>query len=427
VERSRSRAVARRLPLLVLVTLFVLVALAPPADAHQARRITLRFPRFRLSPGANRELCVLVRLKRVEPLDVASWTIEHRAPRGMSVRHFLVYAYGGERLTEVAAGAGRIVESRGCLDVGPVDRDRRVLVASGASILTRVRYPSGVALRLMPVSDVPGGPAGGVALLLDANWVNASTRTRTASTKVILERPKRGSVRRRALPFSARTPELGLSVSPGQLRSTEDSTAALNAARPGEPPVRDVWQPAADACVVLASGQMHERGRLFALDLLGSDGQPRNPADGFSNPFEPGRNHVFATADYTDPGSLGAAPLLLRAGEALHPLCWHDNGVEKARRLGCEESPGVAPGGPPGLGGLPAKPCTIVRSGSPECPPSDPAYPGRAFTGACALANLVAGETPADEVCGVTGLVYDAVPGASDTDACTVTGLPPLP
>jgi hypothetical protein len=403
-----------------LVFLLALLALAAPAAARQPRTLVLRFPRFTLPPGANRELCVFVRLPGTAPVDVASWKITHHAARGMGVRHFLVYAYGGERFADFAAQAGRLVESRGCLDLGPIDRDRRQLIASGASIRSRILYPSGVALRLAPVPDAPGGVPAGIGLLLDANWVNGSSRTRAASTRMVLRRPVRRSVRRLAVPFGSRTPERGLSVPPGELRSTEDSTAA----RPATP---DVWQPAADACVLLVSGQMHEHGRLVAVDRLGTDGLPRNPADGPLDPFESGRRHLFAATDYTDPGSLGATPLLVRAGEALHPLCWHDNGVERSVRLGCEETPGVVPGAAAGLGGAPAKPCTVVRSGSPECPPGDPAYPTRSFTGACVLANLVAGDAPDDEVCGLTGVVYDAVPGASDAAGCDVSALPPLP
>lgn len=118
----------------------------------------------------------------------------------------------------------------------------------------------------------------------------------------------------------------------------------------------------------------------------------------------------------------------MRAGEALHPVCWHDNGVATAVRVGCEETPGVVPGIAAGLpGGGPAKPCTVVRATSPECPAGDPAYPGRSFTGTCVPAYLVAGSTADDEVCGVTGVFYDAVAGAADRAACDVIELPPLP
>ena len=404
-----------------MTMLFAVLAFAGPVAAREPRTVKLRFPRFVLPAGANRELCVLVRLPRTTPLDIGTWEIRHRPGRGMSVRHFLVYAYSGDHLGEFAAQGGQLVQSRGCLDLGPADRDRRQLVATAASVRNRIVYPDGVALRLSPVPDTPGGAAAGIGLLLDANWVNGSARPAAASTRLVLRRPRRGSIHRVATPFAARTPERGLSVAPGQLRSTEDSTAALGAPR-------DVWQPAADACVFFVSGQMHERGKLVAVDFLAGDGSARNPADGPLSPFEAGRRHLFAAADYTDPGSLGLVPRLVRTAEALHPLCWHDNGRSTALRLGCEETAHVVPGVAAGLpGGGAAKPCTIVRSGSPECPASDPTYPGRTFTGACVPANLVAGDTPDDEVCGVTGLFYDAVPGAADAAACDVSGLPPLP
>jgi len=189
---------------------------------------------------------------------------------------------------------------------------------------------------------VPGGTPDGIGLLFDANWVNGTSGTRRGSTRVVLHRARPEDVRRVALPIFETTAELGLRVPPGLVVSSETSTAALNAARPGEAPLRDAWEPgitaegarppSGDACVLVVTGHMHKRGRFLGVDLIGPDGLPHNPPDGPDNPFDPGRIHLFASSDYTDPGAVTfTPPQLLHVGEALHYACWTDNGVTITR------------------------------------------------------------------------------------------------
>lgn len=391
--------------------LALLLLLAAPGAARTPSTLRVRFPSFQVPPDGNVEACVFVRLPVKTPFDVARWEIRNRGSRGdFAARHFLVYLYTG---AEAQGFPPAIVDSRGCLDLGPADRDQRQLIAFGSSVRNRGSYPPGVALRLGPP------PGLGVGVLLDAEWVNGTSRTHTASTVVLLHRARRKTVRRVALPILERTAEQGLSFAPGTLGSTEASTAAL-----GAPALRDAWRPAADACLLSITGHMHKRGRFLGVDLLGTDGVPANPAGGTRNPVEAGRTHFFGAFDYTDPGALvPPSPRLVRAGEALHYTCWDDNGVNTAQRLGCAEVDGVPPGVALGLsGGGAAKPCTVVGAGAADCPATDPAFPGRQFTGACVAANLVAGDRPDDEVCVLAGFYYDAASGG-----CDVSGLPPLP
>ncbi len=406
-----------RRPRILLLVLFV--SLAGSAAAREPRTIKLRFPRFAVPAGGNVEACALVRLPRTTAFDLASWRIANRARRGLSTRHVLVYLYTGAHLTAFASQAGQVVQSRGCLDLGPPDRDQRQLIASGASRFNRGFLPPGIALGLAPVPATPGGGPDGLGFLIDTEWVNASVHAQRTATQVTLRGARRHSVRARALPLFERSAELGLSVPPRQVLSTEagagGGTAAWGPGRPGGS--------AGDACVLTLTGHMHKRARFFGADFIGTDGLPHNPAGGPANPFEPGRTHLFAAVDYTDPGVLTfSPPRLLGAGEALHYACWDDNGVERAARRGCEEIAGEAPGIAAGLpGGHPAKPCAVAGA-SPECPPSDSAYPGITFTGDCVEANLVAGPTPDDEVCALAGAYYDAVPGGG----CDVSALPPI-
>jgi hypothetical protein len=398
------------------IVLVALLLAGAPAEARTSGTLKLRFPRFAIPPGASVEACFVVRLPGTAPFDLVGWETRQHAPADVLPVHFLVYQYTGERLGELAAAAGRVIPSRGCLDFGPVDRDRRQLIVSSQSARSQNFLPTGVALRLEPASATPGGAPEGVALILDGNWSNGSTRTRFVSAEAILRRAKRGTVRRFAQQLYETAAEQGLSVAPGQLVSTEDTTTALNGGV-------DAWHPAADACVVTLAGHMHRRGRFIGVDLLDANGAIANPPDGVANPYVAKREHFFGVFDYTDTGLLVLAnPQLVRAGEGLHYACWTENGTRRPLRLGCEEVVSVPPGQPLGApGGGPAKPCAEAGPESADCPATDPTFPGRSFTGSCATANVNAGAPTDDEACALTGAYFDASNGG-----CDVSTLPPV-
>ncbi|TMA35475.1 MAG: hypothetical protein E6J79_14945 [Deltaproteobacteria bacterium] len=401
-----------------------LLLLAIPAAAREPRALRLRFPRLAVPAAASTEACVLLRLPAEKPFDLVNWEIRTRTTgAGMGTLHFLVYLYTGEHVGDFSTGTEKIVPSRGCLDLGPVDRDRRELIASGTGGRSRAALPKGVALPLSPAPGAPGSAPDSIGILLDGNWSNNGSRTGFASARVVLRRAAPHAVRRLAKPILERGAEIALEVPPneGRVKSTEESTAAYNVAHPALPPLRDGWG-AGDACMLMVTGHMHKRGRFFGVDLIGTDGAVHNPPGGFPNRFEQGRTHLFGSPDYTDPGALKLSPRLLHAGETLHYACWDDNGVTTTFRLGCEETPGV----PPGLPGSPAKPCFFAGPVSSDCPASDAQYLGRTFTGACVSANLVAGATPDDEACALAGWYFDAVPGAPAGSECDVTALPAL-
>jgi hypothetical protein len=217
------------------------------------------------------------------------------------------------------------------------------------------------------------------------------------STLVTLRRAPRATTV--ALPFADRSAEEGILVAPGAVASSEALAAGQSAGwGPGRP-----GAPAGDVCVLMVTGQMHKRGRFLGVDVVGADGRVIGTDAAVSNPFEAGRLHFFGAFDFTDMGSrVLTSPLHLGAGETLHYACWDDNGASLTGRLGCEEVRGA----PPGAVGSPAKPCFADG----DCPPTDLAYPGRTFTGACRQANLVAGPTPDDEVCRLDGIYVPADP-----------------
>ncbi len=369
------------------------LAFAAPAAARNLGAIVVRLPKVTLPPQSDSEICWVARIETTSPFETDSWKLVHAGTKGTTgPRHGLVYLYTGDTMGGFTPN--QLVSSRGCLELGPPDRDRRLLIASGAARVTAHSLPAGVAMELAPRSDAPGGTPAAIGILIDVNWVNGDTQARTVSTKLVMKRAK--SPARTARPFSDRSEEAGLVTAP----FAQASTAALVDAR---------WSPGANACVIGLSAQMHRRGRCVGIDQLDAGGQVKPPIASVANPCEPDkRTQMFVALDYSDPGSLAfTTPMAVGANESLRYSCWTDNGSQiRPVRLGCESSPGV----PPGSAGTPATPCTFGMPASPECPGG----------GACVPANAVAGPDVDDEVCGITGLVYDAAPDGT----CNTTGAP---
>ncbi|MGH7894366.1 MAG: hypothetical protein ACREQL_06835 [Candidatus Binatia bacterium] len=374
----------RRVPVLLVVA----VLAGSPSGASARRAITIRIPRVALPAGGDIETCYFVKIPATSAFELGSWRVTHAGTTSRArARHFLVYLYTGERLAEFTANT--LALSRGCLDLGPADRDRRVLVATAGSNRKLARaFPKGLAAELAPAADAPGGAPSAIGLLIDTNWGNADTKTRTVSSRVVLRAAPAKGLKRTARPLSDRTAEMGILVPPFSEGATEDLVDAR-------------WTAPTDSCVLGLSTQMHRRGRCAGVDLVGTDGQPQNPAGSPENLCDPGRRQLFVGLDYTDPGALGFTTALpVRAGESLRYGCWLDNGARSTPvRLGCEETMGVPPGGV----GDPAAMCALCA--------------GQA---ACVPANATAGESVDDEVCGITGFVYDAAPGGG----CDISGLP---
>src|SRR5262249_57577311 len=97
------------------------------AAKNPPRTLKLRFPRTMIPAGGNVEDCVFIRVPLPEAFDLASYQITQRgfSGTGVVINHFLIYLYAGERLDEFATQPEPVVESRGCLHLGPVDRDHR--------------------------------------------------------------------------------------------------------------------------------------------------------------------------------------------------------------------------------------------------------------------------------------------------------------
>jgi hypothetical protein len=411
---------ARRLVALFAVALLPLLAIAPPAQARRGRTIHLKVPRFEVPPRSDLEVCTFVRLPSNKPIDNAETLIVNVGGNAeFTSHHFLMWQYLGEDMDAFPA-KGQVTPGEACIDFGPGDSNQRTLIAGSQSPRALAKLPPGLAQRLEPVSPRTGGDLV-IGLILNTHWINSSDKPQHAAVKITMRPVKRGAIKRYIKPIFEVVGNAFINVPPGDTGRTGF-----------------VWQPKGldfggvfgggsvpdgPACVAMVTAHMHKRGKLFSVD--------------FDDGVNPRRN-LYSTTDYSDPGQLifdGKAgrpvPLLVSPGQSLRYTCTHDNGVTTETKLGCEEEAGVAPGLSilesiqQGKGGLDhaAKRCTTDA----DCPPgTDPAFPGRQFTGRCVPANLVFGFTSDDDMCILPGAYYDANLAAPPGQECDLSLLPAL-
>jgi hypothetical protein len=381
----------------VLVALAVLLV---PLDAFARRSYTVRVPTFEVPAGQNREICVFVPIRSKQALDLGEIRIANRiADHGRSgtfaTHHLIVYAYRGP-LDAVEAGV--VKDDRACLNFGRGRPSDLAIVATSQGPNSRWVTPRGTALRLAPEADPSGRPV--VGLVLNSHWINGDTKPRRARAKVRLVTRKAKDVTRELKPIFEVVANAFIDVPPGETRMVGWNWG------PGRPDLGGFlggsgYPTGPGACVTMLIGHMHKRGTLFTAELVDRDGA---------------RTTLYRQTEYADPrAKLFDPPLLVTAGQMIEYHCTHDNGTEP--RLGCEESPGVTPGDTVlralSTGGLDnltgaAKLCAAEGPDPGECPATDPAFPGRAFTGNCVKANLVFGFTSEDDMCILPGYYYDA-------------------
>src|SRR5262249_5900539 len=159
-------------------------------------------------------------------------------------------------------------------------------------------------------------------IVLDSHWRNGSDRPRRAEVTVKLL-PAIRPVKRYLKPIFEVSANAALEVPPRTVRSTEETTGVLNQllAAVHQPILTDAWGPGerglepygvqiggaviptTPVCVTFITAHMHERGTLFAVDFIDTDGTVKNspPTAGNENPYEPGRHHLFTSRSYSEP------------------------------------------------------------------------------------------------------------------------------
>jgi hypothetical protein len=163
--------------------------------------------------------------------------------------------------------------------------------------------------------------------------------------------------------------------------------------------------------VFVLSTHMHKRGVRFNVGFEGMNGA----------------RELLSWPDYLHPGTLllptfvDGAPGLLPAYTAENGFpritygCDYANGVDGIEvKTGCEETPGVVPG----MSWAQAEPLGLSLNDSHAKPCGHDAVNcgGRR----CVDANLVYGPLSDDDMCVLTAIVFDPIPGASPDRACSV-------
>jgi hypothetical protein len=386
-------------------------------------------PRFTVPARSDREVCAFVRVPRRRAFDVAGATIVSRGVRRQSVTHHVhVWAYTGTAPEGFPRRA--VVDSRACLELGPEDRDDRILVVSTQSPRSLQRLPEGLAFRIEPHADGRGRRV--LGFLVDVHWVNDSDRTHAAAVRVRLLPAKRKSVRRYLKPIRDAAAGALIEVPPGEVGMVEGLWAPGAGADGASARLGGLAPPGGPVCVAMVTAVMHKRGLRFTAGAR--EGAATTP--------------LYTALDYTDPALLrldgvgrNPPPLFLApAGErALAYECVHVNGTSWQEplsgyvasaplRLGCEERPGETPGVAAATAPLGAAvPCVTdadcCGGGPTPCPRPDD--PSRTLSGRCVPANLVFGATPEDEVCELAGAYYDANPSAPAGRECDLALMPP--
>jgi len=406
----------------ILSAVAAAIALPQAADAGR-RSVTVRLPPFDVAAGQNREICTYVPIPTRRPLEVSEVRIRHQGGTPeFGTHHMIVFAHLGNP-ADVENIEKKVVDDVACLNAGTGNPADLQLLATAQTVRSRQPMPKGTALHLEPVS-VGRGDRKVVGLLLNSHWINGGVTPGRARAKIKLVFSKRRKVKRPLNPIFEATANAFLDVPPGETGEVSWSWG------PGLPSFAGTFfgggleNPSGPACVSMLVSHMHERGRLFTIDLVDRDG---------------GRTRLYENVAYDNPPTLNLGPLLVEPGQTLEYRCLHDNASDV--RLGCEEEVGVTPGesildriGESGLdlsdlGGIgfdspsqattgAAKHCTQAGPTPTECPPTDPEFPGRTFTGNCVPANLVFGFRSYDDMCIMPGYYYDADPDAPPGEAC---------
>jgi hypothetical protein len=403
---------APRHRILVLVLGLAALAAAPATAARRARPINVRVPRFTVPAHSDREVCHFVRVKTNGPFDLGASSVVNQGNKlQFTSHHFIMWAYAGKEMD--AFPANKVVDSKACLDFGPADQTVRHLLRTEQTVKRTEPIAAGLALRVQPAAT--DGRSQVIGLILNTHWINSSDRPQRAAVKVKLIPRQPGTVKRYLSQIFEATANGTIDVAPGGT-----SSAAQWAWGPGQPDFGSAIfagapSPDGAACVTSLTSHMHKRGKLFRAELVTGSGT---------------RTPLFETDSYTEPPNVTfPQPLLVRPGDRIVYTCMHDNGVTTPQKLGCEETPGVAPGtqlidaifNGLGLRGA-AKSC---RSDA-DCPPADAAYPGRSFTGRCVPARLVFGFTGDDDMCILPGTYFPANLAAPPGLECDITALPAI-
>jgi len=255
-----------------------------------ARGFQMRMGPFVVAPASERETCEYRTLPNRNAMDAQSF--ELRMSEGS--HHFVVWAYLGPD-HDPTHFPDKMVDSPGCIGVGPPDAFNRANLFGMQTSRGRVRFPKGIAVRLAPQQPV----------LLNAHYKNASLTDPLAPSLVFNIVPaRRGSVKHHAESLVVgNIPDI--SIPPrghGSLTAEWRAPIALN--------------------VIQLSSHQHKRGTgvtIHRLDAAGND-----------------LGEVYATQDWQHPLEVWHAdpPMRIPQGEGFRFTCEWENPDDKQVRFG---------------------------------------------------------------------------------------------
>jgi hypothetical protein len=386
-----------------LVAFVVLPAWAMRDD--DIRVVKLKVGPFPIEPNRDREICQAIPIPGIGGLEIVSAAARSRISRKRQVasHHLVVYGYNGPNGD---AFPEEILDEPGCAGVGPPDfyRNRSFLAGSGGESLqgrwsvTNISYPGDLTQAVPRVTGTDDA-----VLLVNSHYFNVSKKRAKGLVKIKLEVRPLTPGKRLVRQVTHLDASRDIFVPPGEQGGVASSLQADGAYNPF---TEGNVNPPDDVCVFTLATHMHKRGTLFWID------------------WEQGgeRTNLIAWPDYIHPGLVfrpGPLRGLLRTFDAandfprIHYGCEFANGVDgKEPKFGCEETPGEAPG----MSWAEAEPLGIdaTQSHAEPCGLDGVNCDGNP----CVPANLVFGPLSDDDMCVLTAVVYDPLPGVPPEQAC---------
>jgi len=388
-----------------------IVAVVSSAQARE-RVVKLKMGPFSIEAKRDREVCQVLHIPNVPAgTELISWEARSRLRRKGTVgsHHLVAYGYTGTDARDFPSG---IVDSSGCVDIGPADFfTRRVFLAGsggefaqGPWSVTKASMPGNLA-QVLPVDA-----SGNAVVVMNSHYFNSSTKTAKGFVKITLRlgpMPAGKKLVRQVIHLDASRDIMIPPGGTGSVTSTFQADGATNYATEGG------TNPTSDICVFVLSTHMHKRGERFTIGYEDVGGS----------------RELLTWNDYVHPGNVllptfrdgDDAPGLLRAYTAengfprIRYQCDYANGIEgKPMKTGCEETPGTVPG----ISWADAEPLGIPFNQSHAKPCGQDA--ANCGGKACVDANLVYGPLSDDDMCVLTALVFDPIPGATPDRACAI-------
>ena len=228
-----------------------LAAAGAEARKKQPTSLTVETPPLALPAGTDTERWTLVRIPVKGPIDIAGMEMRNVGADALVASHHLrVYAIRPDRFYRTLES----IRKRGWsyyLD----EQNQADLVGGSQTVAKRQIAADGLAIRLEAIRK-PRSRKRFVWLAIDSHWINGSSQERKGSVRITLV-PAVPPVKRFLKPIFEGTANAGIFVPPGTIRSTEDSTAALNAqlAAAGIPlGLNDSWGPGVRGIAEIAQG-----------------------------------------------------------------------------------------------------------------------------------------------------------------------------